>query len=145
MTIYKVFKYIAILIGVISLYYMVRVLVAGNQSIMDSGDLQSSLISPFLYVGYIVLILAALIALIFAIKGLFEGDVKETLVSIGSIAVVVLISYLVTSGEPYQMTDGTVLSEGIVHWISAGFVIFYILGILAIGSMLYGGIRKLTK
>lgn len=145
MTVYKIFKYLAILIGLISLYFILRVLFAGNDVIVDSADLQSSIVSPFLYVGYIVLFLTILITIIFTLKGLFTGDVKETLISLGSMAAIVLIAYLLTDGEPYQMSDGTTLAAGTVHWISTGLVIFYILGIFALGSMLYGGIRKLTK
>ncbi len=145
MTVYKIFKYLGVLIGLVSLFFMVRVLLAGNASITDSAELQSGIVSPFLYVGYIVLILTIAVTLVFSIKGLFEGNLKETLISIGAIAVVVLIAYLFTSGEPYPTRDGTILPAGTVHWISAGLVMFYIMAIVAIGSMLYGGIRKLTK
>ena len=145
MTIYKIFKYLGVLIGLIALFFMVRVLIAGDDPIKDSGDLQSAVVSPFLYVGYIVLILTIVITIIFSIKGLFTGNVKETLISVGAIAVLVLLTYLFTDGEPYQTKDGEMLSAGTVHWISAGLAMFYILAIAAIGSMLYGGIRKLTK
>ena len=145
MTVYKIFKYLAIFIGLLSLYFMVRMLIAGNDPIMESADLQGSIVSPFLYIGYIVLILTILIALIFAIRGLFTGNVKATLISLGSFVAIVLISYLVTSGEAYELDGGTVVSGETMHWVSTGLVIFYILGIFAIGTMLYGGIRKLTK
>lgn len=145
MTLYKIFKYLAIVIGVVALFFAIRVIVAGEEAVKTSADLQASIVSPFMYITYIVLAIAIVLTLIFTIKGLFKGDVKETLISLGAMAAIVLVSYLVTSGEPYQMNDGEVLSASAVHWVSAGLVIFYILGIVAIGAMLFGGIKRITK
>lgn len=145
MTVYKIFKYLAIVIGIVALFFTIRVIVAGEEAVKTSADLQASIVSPFIYVTYIVLAIAIVLTFLFTIKSLFTGDVKETLVSLGGMAVIVIIAYLVTSGEPYQMNNGEVLSASAVHWVSAGLVIFYILGIAAIGAMLFGGIKRLRK
>lgn len=140
---YKIFKYLAIAVGVIGLYFTVRIWIAGDE-IMTSADMQSSLVSPFMYIAYIILILTVILVLIFVIKGLFSGGVKNTLIGIGAFVAIVLVSYLITSGEPVEM-NGITYSASTVHWISAGLWMFYILGILAIAAMVLGGVKKVSN
>lgn len=145
MTLYKIFKYLAMVVGVVSLFFAIRIIIAGEEAMVTSADLQASVMSPFMYMTYIVLAIAVVLAAVFLLKDLFTGNIKETLFTIGGMVLIVLVAYLITSGEPYQMSNGETLPASTVHWISTGLVIFYILGIAAIGAMLFGGIRKLTK
>lgn len=140
---YKIFKYLAIAVGVIGLYFLIRIWIAG-EDINTSADLQSGLISPFLYIAYVIMILTAALVVFFVIKGLFSGHVKNTLIGIGTFVGIVLIAYLITSGEPV-VRDGETYSANTVHWISAGLWMFYILGILAIAAMVIGGAKKVSN
>lgn len=140
---YKVFKYIAIAFGIVTLYFIVRIWIAGDDALMTSGDLQSALVTPYIYVGYIALILAATVALVFAIQDLFKGNIKSTLMIIGVFAVIVLLAFLVSDGEAAE-SGGVTYSATTVRWIEAGLYVFYILGVLAILAMLMTGFKKLT-
>ncbi|HET8810192.1 MAG TPA: hypothetical protein VFM65_08005 [Flavobacteriaceae bacterium] len=144
MTLYKIFKYLAIAIGVIAAYFVIRVMVAGEDAIKTSGDLQASIVSPFLYVAYIVLALTIVLVLVFVIKELFTGHPKNTFIAIGAFVAIILIAYLVTDGQPTPLRDGGTLSANATHWVSAGLVVFYIMAILAIGAMLMTGVKKIT-
>lgn len=141
---YKVIKYIAYALGAIGLILLIRLLFTDIEAIENSGELQASFITPFLYLGYIVLIFAIILVLIFVIRGLFRGNIKTTLISIGGFLLIVAIAYLFTSGEAITLDDGSVISASASHWISAGLVIFYILIVAAIAAVFLGGIRKLT-
>lgn len=141
---YKIFKYIAIAFGVVTLYFIVRIWVVGDDALETSGDLQAALVTPFIYVGYIALILAAAVALIFAIKDLFKGNIKNTLIVTGAFVAIVLIGYLLAEGRPIE-ANGTTYSANTVRWIGAGLYVFYILGILAILSMMMTGFKKLKN
>lgn len=142
---YKIFRYFAIVIGVISLYFAMRVFVAGDETIMASSDLQSSVVSPFIYLGYIVFFLTILMVLFFTIQNLFTSSTRTTFISLGAVVLVVLISYIITSGEAQTLKDGEVISETVDHWISAGFVVLYILVFVSIGAMLMNGVNKIIN
>lgn len=145
MNYYKIFKYFAIAIGVISLFFAMRVFVAGDETIMASSDLQSSIVSPFIYIGYIVFFLTILLVLFFTIQSLVTSSTKKTFITLGAAVFIVLISYLITSGEAKTLKDGEIITATVDHWISAGFVMLYILVFLSIASMLMGGVNKLIN
>jgi hypothetical protein len=142
---YKIFKYFAIVIGAISLYFAMRVFLAGDDTIMASSDLQSSVVSPFLYIGYIVFFLTILLVLFFTIQTLVTSSTKKTFITLGAAVFIVLISYLITSGEAKTLKDGEVIAETVDHWISAGFVMLYILVFLSIIAMLMNGVNKILN
>lgn len=145
MTLHKILKYLALVIGVVGLILWGRVLMAGDDAIENSADLQASVVTPFLVVAYIIFALIVLVVLVFVIKGLFSGNIKKTLLSVGAFLLIVVISYLVTSGTEMTMTDGEVYSASTTHWVGAGLVTFYILAATAILLMVVSGVKKLIK
>jgi hypothetical protein len=145
MTLHKILKYIALVIGVIGLILWGRVLMAGDDAIENSADVQASVVTPFLYVAYLVFAIIVLLVLFYVIKGLFSGDIKRTLIAVGAFILVVVIAYLLTDGTETQLSDGTMLSASANHWVGAGLATFYILAGIAILLMVVSGIRKLIK
>ena len=145
MNLHKILKYIALVIGVIGLILWGRVLMAGDEAIENSADVQASVVSPFLYVAYIVFAIIVLLVLFFVIKGLFSGNLKRTLIAVGAFILVIVVAYLLTDGTETQLSDGTMLSASANHWVGAGLVTFYILALIAILLMVVSGIRKLIK
>ena len=145
MTLHKILKYLAIVICVIALIMWGRVVMAGDEAIETSASVQASVVTPFLIVAYVVMAVIILLVLFFVLKGLFSGNIKRTLISIGAFLLIVVVAYLVTGGEEVVMSDGTVLSADAVHWVSAGLTVFYILATIAILLMLLSGIKKLIK
>ena len=145
MTLHKILKYIAIVIGVVGLILWGRVLMTGDEAIESSASVQASVVTPFLIVAYVVFALIVLLVLFYVIKGLFSGDIKRTLIAVGAFILVIAIAYFVSGGTQMTMTDGEVISADTVHWVSAGLITFYILAITAILLMVVSGIRKLIK
>ncbi|WP_324720460.1 hypothetical protein [Salinimicrobium sp. HB62] len=145
MTLHKILKYIALVIGVIGLILWGRVLMAGDDAIENSADVQASVVTPFLYVAYLVFAIIVLLVLFYVIKGLFSGNIKRTLIAVGAFILVVVIAYLLTDGTETQLSDGTMLSANANHWVGAGLVTFYMLAGIAILLMVVSGIRKLIK
>ncbi|MDT0675159.1 hypothetical protein [Autumnicola musiva] len=145
MTIHKILKYLAIVIGVIGLILLGRIIAAGDDAIDASADLQTSLLVPFMWVAYIVLAVIVVLVVIFVIAGLFRGNIKNTLIAVGAFAVIVILAYVLTDGSEVIMKDGTSLSASGSHWVGAGLVTFYILAAVAILAMIISGVRKLIK
>lgn len=145
MTIHKILKYLALVIGVIGLILLGRIIMAGDDAIEASAAQQQSLVTPFIWLAYFVMAVIILLVLFFVVKGLFKGNIKNTLISVGAFVLIVVVAYLVTDGSEMTLKDGEVLSASASHWISAGLVVFYILAIIAVGAMVLSGIRKLVK
>ena len=146
MGIYKILKYLAIAFGVIAAVLLARVLMAGDDSITDSADVQASVVDPFLWVSYIVLGIVIALVLFYVIKGLFKGDIKKTLLSVGLFLVIIVLSYVLAGDEIiYDRNDVPVISASGSKWVGAGLIAFYILGALAILAMLFSGVTKIKN
>ena len=89
MTLHKILKYLALVIGVIGLILWGRVLMAGDDAIESSAAVQASVVTPFLIVAYIIFAIVVLIVAFYVIKGLFSGDVKKTLIAVGAFILIV--------------------------------------------------------
>lgn len=145
MNLYKILKYLAIVIGLIGLFFLGRVLVAGDDAIESSAELQGSVLTPFLYLAYIIIAVAIGLVLVFMIKGLFSGNIRNTLIAVGSFVLIVVLAYLFTDGSEMPLKDGSMLSASSSHLVSAGLVTFYIMATIAILAMLISGVKKLIN
>ncbi len=139
----KIVNILKIIFGVLGAILFVRILNAGDDAIEADAAMQSSVLNPFMWVSYIILAVTILIVLFFSIKEIFTGNVKKTLLSLGSFVLIIVISYAVSSGVETPMRDGEVLSESGSRWVSAGLTMFYILAALAIIAMLLSSVRKI--
>lgn len=145
MTIHKILKYLALVIGVIGLILLGRIIMTGDDAIEASAATQASVVSPFLWLAYLVMAVILILVIFFVIKGLFRGNIKNTLISVGVFLLIVVIAYLVSDGTQKTLKDGEILSASADHWVGAGLVTFYILAAIAVGAMVISGIRKLIK
>ena len=86
-------------------------------------------------------------ALVFSLLNLASHPekLKRTGISIGLFATVLLIAFLLSDGVETPMKDGEVLSAFGSRCVETGLRTFYFLVIIAIGSMLFSGVKKLIK
>ncbi|GGE25110.1 hypothetical protein [Psychroflexus planctonicus] len=136
----KIFK---IVVGVLGAILFFRILNTGDDALEADTALQSSVISPLMYVAYAILLLCVVSVLGFVIKGLFSGNVKNTLIGLGSFLVILVVSFLVSEGQETALRDGEVLSEYGSRWVSAGLTMFYILVGLAIAAIVASNVKSL--
>lgn len=143
----KILKIVAIIISLIAAVWLVRIILAGDTAIANSADLQDSLVTPLIYIAYIIFGIALVFVIIFVLKNLFSntGSLKSTLIGLGAFAAVILISYLLASGKEMPMRDGEVLSAAAARWVETGIYAFYILTVIAVGAMVLSGVKKLAK
>lgn len=145
MTLHTILKYVALVLGLIGIVFLVRILLADDGTIVASADAQESLVTPFLWLAYLILLITLVMVAFFVIKGLFRGNIKTTLISIGAFVLVIVIAYVLTDGTEMQLKDGGTLSASGSHWVSAGLGVFYILAVIAVGAMFISGVKKLIK
>ncbi|MBZ9652484.1 hypothetical protein [Psychroflexus montanilacus] len=140
----KAINIVKIVFGVLGAILFVRILNSGDDAIEADAALQTSVLAPFMYVSYIILGITVLAVLIFSIKALFTGNVKKTLISLGSFVLIIAISYGVSSGTETALRDGDMLSASGSRWVSTGLTAFYILAVLAVLAMLVSSVRKIV-
>ena len=84
MNLNKILKIVVAVIAVIGVFFLLRVLSAGDEEIKLDAGLQDSIVSPFITVSIIVLIATAAIALIFSLKNIASDSakLKKTAISV---------------------------------------------------------------
>ena len=144
---HKILKIVGLILCILGGVWLLRIILAGDEAIIATPDLQSSLVTPFIYIAYLTFAIALVFVVIFVIINLFSSGaaIKSTLIGVGAFLAVVLVSYLLAHGEQTTTRDGEIITEATSRWVEAGIYAFYILGAFAIGAMIFSGIRKLAK
>lgn len=155
MVIHKVFKYLALLLCVIAAGFFIYTITVGDE-IIEGGESQGSTIVPLMNLAYIIMAIAVGLVLVFVLKGVFSSPavLKRSLISVGILLVICLIAYFgladdaVTdpgSGKLVMLDEGEALTPGTSKLVGASIYTFYIVAILAVGSILWTGLSKLLN
>lgn len=141
----KIISIIMGIVGALSAVFLFMIISTGDEAI-KAGE-ASGAVNSFMYIAYAILALIAAIVLIFVIKGLFAGNIKKTLLSVGAFLAIVVISYAISSGTDLDLKPfiekGQDVTEATSKNVGAGLYAFYVLAILAIASMAYSGVKKI--
>lgn len=146
MDLQKLLKIVAIVTGVISIFFLGSILSAGDEAI-KSGE-SGGTVNVFMYVSYAVLAIAVLIVLAFTVLNLVSNTsgFKNTLIGIGAFVVLSLLCYFgFANGVESPLKDGNMLSANGSRLIGAGLYLFYFLALIAGGIMFGFGIKKMLK
>jgi hypothetical protein len=141
MALHKILKIVALLLSIAGIIFLAMIITKGDTVVSETG----AGVDGFLYVAYITFAITLLFVLFFVLKGIFEGNIKSTLIAVGAFLLVVVISYVLADGTPMLNPEGDTLSASDSKWIGTGLYMFYILAVLAIGSMVFSGVQKFTK
>jgi len=138
MNTHKILKIVAFALAIIGSIFALMIM-TGSEAMIDN----------ILYVTYAVLGIVLALVILFVIKGLFTGDIKKTLITVGAFLVVILITYSISSGTDLDLQPfndkGLGITEADSKNVGAGLYAFYVLAVIAIGSMLLGGVKKLLN
>lgn len=140
MNLHKLTKIAAIVIAIVSIIFLVALMASSDEAANNTW------INPLIYLSYVVLAICIGIVLIFVLKNLFSNkeNLKKTLIAVALFAGVLLISYLLASSEEVK-TNGEVYSGSTSKLVGAGLNAFYILTVVALGSMVWAGLTKIKK
>ena len=140
MNLHKITKFAAIILAVVSVLFL-GLLMASSE---DGAD--NKWITPLIYLSYIVLAICIGIVLIYVLKNLFSDseNLKKTLISVALFAAVLVVSYLLANGDDVK-ANGEVYSGSTPKLVGAGLNAFYILTVVALGTMVWAGFTKIKK
>ena len=138
MGLHKIIKIVGLILSVVGAAILGMIIMKGDDVIKETG----SGVDGFLYTAYIIFVLVLISVVVFGFKGLMSGNIKNTLITIGSFILIVALSYGLADSNQLTLANGELLSEANSKWIGAGLYTFYILAIVAIGSMIISGFKK---
>ena len=146
MDLQKLLKIVALIIGIISIFFLITIISYGDDSIRAIDN--PTTVNSYMYLAYFVLILTVISVIVFTILNFISNAaaLKSTLISVGSFILLSLICYFIfASGEETMLKDGSVLSTSQSKLIGAGLYLFYSLAFIAGGTMFFFGIKKSFK
>lgn len=145
----KILMYIAGAIGLISIIFLARIVIAGDDAIMASAEVQNSVVTPFIIFSIIILVLTAVTAVLFSVYTLVQQpeQLKKTLLGLGVLVGLLLITYFVSPNSEVLDLTGKVLMEesSTSQLVSAGISYSFLLGTIGIGFFLWDFIKSMIK
>lgn len=141
----KIIKIVLIVIGVIGAVLSFFFMPSGD----DPEAINSGAIDLMFLLTWILIIVASAAALFFGFKKMMTtpGGLKKAGFAIVGLLVIVAISYGLSSGdEAKSIADAMAdkgATEGVVKNIGMGLNAFFILTVLAVIAMLWGGVKNM--
>lgn len=141
MGLHKISKIVALVLGVAGVLLWGMLMIKGDEAVIASGG---EGLDSFLYVAYLTFAILLVIVVVFVIKGIANGDVKKTLMSVGAFLLIFVISYILADGVESFTKDGELVIAQTSRFIGTGLYAFYILSVVAVVAMAFSGVKKLT-
>lgn len=140
----KLVKIILIVIGLLAAVLWFSLPSADDPNAINSGAMNFMFI-----IMYILLAIAVVSAVFFGFTKLLstKGSLKKALFGIGGLAIVVAISYGLSSDNAQVVTEmasrGIETTESTVKNIGMGLNVFFILTVVAVVLMVFPGLKKM--
>lgn len=142
----KILTIVLGIVGLLSIVFLAMIISTGDEAI-ELGEASGS-VNAFMYIAYLVLFLTLAFVVVFSLKNILTDSdkLKSTLKGVGLFVLLGAICYFgLATGEETTLKDGEIFSEGGSKLLGAGLYLFYALILVAGGSMLFFGIKKMIK
>ncbi len=145
---YKIVKIVLIVLGLIGVILWVQ-LPSGDAPAAEA--IQSGALNMMFIITFVLMAIAILFSLVFSLVHMFSrpSSLKKTLFVIVGFLIVLGLSYALATGTDVNIDEmarrGISTSEAVIRRIGMGLNMFFILLILAIASLIWGGVRKMTN
>lgn len=115
-------------------------------TIAFSSEEEGGMITPMIYVAFVVLAVAIVLVLLYTIKNLAakKGELKKTFISVGAFLGVILVAFLLADSTPVKV-GGEEFSSTTSKLVSTGLNTFYIVALAAIALMFLTGYNRIKK
>lgn len=147
----KILTIIAGVIGLIGFVFFIRVVSVGDEAIENDAAVQANIVSPFISYAVILLVVTALIAVVYSLINLLKSPkvLKRSLLAVAILAVILVISYSISSDAAVTDSVGRVLVDGqagsVSKWVSTGINFSAILGAVGFGAFFFDFLKSVVK
>ena len=143
----KILSIVTGLIGLIAVYFLMMIIMEGDDAVKESVDLQNSLVSPYISFAKIVFYITTILAVVFSLWNLVKNPqlLKKTLLSLVVLGILLALAYSLSDGGETINAAGNVVKDGEAgatsKWVSTGIWYSVILGAVGI-LIIFGGFIK---
>ncbi len=147
----KILTIISGIIGIIAIFFLVRIVMEGDDAVKESVELQNSIISPYVSFAKIILIITAVLAVVYSLVNLLKNpkQLKKSLISVVVLGVLLALAYGLASDAAVTNAAGNVIKDGeagsISKWVSTGIWYSVILGGIGLAGFLLDFVRSLIS
>jgi len=154
MVLHKVLKYVVLGLCVMAGLFFIYTMYVGDDAIAaNENGMQSVTISPMMILTYVTMFIAVALVVIFLVKNLSGNPekLKSAGIAIGLAVIIMGVSYAFSNGEDAALfnilvdTGDDPLTSGESKVIGASIITFYIVGFLAVASVVWAGVSKSLK
>jgi flagellar biogenesis protein FliO len=142
----KIIKIVLIVFSVIGTILWTQL---PSDDVAPSEAIASSSMNFMFIITFVLFLIAVVASLFFGLKNVFSSPegLKRTLIGIGGLLVVAIISYFAASGTDVNLdamrAKGLEANESTVKTIGTFLNIFFILTIIAVGAMVVPAVKKM--
>ena len=143
----KILSLITGIIGLVAVYFLMMIIMEGDDVVKESVDLQNSLVSPFISFAKIVFYITTILAVGFSLLNLIRNPqlLKKSLLSLVFFGILLALAYVIADDSATLNVSGSIVKGGeagsISKWVSTGIWFSVILG--AVGLLIiFGGFVK---
>jgi hypothetical protein len=147
----RILTIVTAIIGLVSLYFFVRIMSEGKEAIEASADLQSGIVSPFIWFAVLLLIVTAFLAVVGSVGSILKNPaaLKKIIISLAVFVVILVISYSMADDGAVYDAVGKILPEGQAgttsKLVSAGINFSVALGIIGVVMFAVDFIKSLVS
>ncbi|NNE01959.1 MAG: hypothetical protein HKN52_02240 [Eudoraea sp.] len=142
----KIVKIVLAVLGLLSavLWYQLP-----SRDVPAAEAVQNGAMNFMFVITYLLLGIAVVVSLLFSLANLFSNpkSLKKTLMVVGGFIVVLGLAYVLADGTDIDLdamaSRGISTTETTVKRIGTGLNLFFLLVIIAVGSMILGGFKKM--
>ncbi len=151
----KLGKYLNIfvaLVAVVAAYFFIRVFMADEEVIKTDADVQNAVVSPLVYFSTILLYLAIGVTILLSLWSMIKNpeNLKKTLLGLGVLAVILVVSYVAADSDVVTDAQGVILKGGEAgatsnKWAGTGIWFSIALGVIGTAFFVIDLVKGLIK
>jgi glucan phosphoethanolaminetransferase (alkaline phosphatase superfamily) len=147
----KLLKLATGILGLIGFYFIIRVMMVGDDVLETDAEMQQAVVSPFVSFATFMLIATAAIAIVFSLLNLFKHPqvLKRSLIGVGIMGVILVIAYIGASDAAVTDSMGNVLKDGeagtVSKWVSTLINYTFYLGVIGMLFFFVDFAKSLAK
>jgi hypothetical protein len=147
----KILSYVTGFLGLIGLYFFVRIMMVGDTVLLEDADAQNSVLSPFITYSILLLIATTLIAIGFSLINMTKNpeELKRTMMGVAAMAILLVLAYVFASDAATTDALGNIILDGeagsVSKWVSTLINYSFILGAIGLGFFLFDFVKSLVK
>ncbi len=154
MVLHKALKYVVLGLCILAGVFFIYTTSVGDEAVAaDKGGVQSVTISPMMILTYITMFIAVALVVAFLVKNLLASPakLKSAGIAVGIAVVIIGISYVLSSGDDASFfnelvdTGNDPITPGESKVIGASIITFYIVGTIAVASVVWASVSKSLK